>query len=557
MFENNNAGPLDLSVLDRNLNRGFRMWHFNEIYVGMEAPGRVVPNVNDAVLDWTTGVHRVVSVDPNTHLSVLEKTDLSGVRGVPELGVLLGIGETLPSELCRLYVDDSVTPNTIALSSQLHLYGSHVDHIIIYRGTDISENGEIISATFDADGISGDKMPLEKVGEQTVDNIAIMAPVEAHTTSKLVDGEMVSIVVKSVTGAATDVIRMVVKKTQFIKRVNTVSLYVTGISIKSPYLSDDIPNTIAFPHNLPVDNLYLKGLVHYSNGETREVDIDGIQMSMLGLNNFIPSISGQRIPCILHYKLRDNESSYHEDLINGTLSKKYTLMTKDVDLNYNMKLFVSPKWIDAVSGYRLSFYLYNADRDIKTDVTGHVSLDPEAGSLFNPTLYGTEQELVLVLKLSDVDPAYKVYTHYQRVTVTLVGPADSTEFPWRIDYSNVRDNVFGGDTHALMEMISEVPKQHHLTICAGEGNFEDWLEKVYYATRPMVIRDVEARAPEPTHMLIQVGNDLFERPIGTWNIPLVVSGDHDIGCVINVYWINKDTNRDLQLGMSTFNPKFM
>ena len=45
--------------------RGFRVWNRDEVY-GQSEKGRYVPNLDDAVWDWDTGLWRVIEVDITT-----------------------------------------------------------------------------------------------------------------------------------------------------------------------------------------------------------------------------------------------------------------------------------------------------------------------------------------------------------------------------------------------------------------------------------------------------------------------------------------------------------
>ena len=52
--------------------RPFRLWSINEIYDGV-SNNAYVPNVNDGVWDWNSGLYRVTAVDIETGLSTLER----------------------------------------------------------------------------------------------------------------------------------------------------------------------------------------------------------------------------------------------------------------------------------------------------------------------------------------------------------------------------------------------------------------------------------------------------------------------------------------------------
>lgn len=73
---------MDNVVPEIDLNRVQRFWHMSQIYDGPSKPGRIVPNVDDAVLDWTSGLWRVVAVDTfKTNLSYMVRVNMATLGG--------------------------------------------------------------------------------------------------------------------------------------------------------------------------------------------------------------------------------------------------------------------------------------------------------------------------------------------------------------------------------------------------------------------------------------------------------------------------------------------
>ena len=58
----------DVVVPIHNPDGKFHLWHMREIFRGPNT-GRYVPNIDDAVWDWDTGLYRVTAVDLTTGLS--------------------------------------------------------------------------------------------------------------------------------------------------------------------------------------------------------------------------------------------------------------------------------------------------------------------------------------------------------------------------------------------------------------------------------------------------------------------------------------------------------
>lgn len=61
-------------------NRGFKVWHIDEIYAGENGPGRYVPNERDLVISYIDGWLRVINVDYTTGLSELQPVDFARPR---------------------------------------------------------------------------------------------------------------------------------------------------------------------------------------------------------------------------------------------------------------------------------------------------------------------------------------------------------------------------------------------------------------------------------------------------------------------------------------------
>src|SRR5690606_38246651 len=121
-------------------------------------------------------------------------------------------------------------------------------------------------------------------------------PKVGHTVEELDDGELVTAVVYDDVGNAVSITRLLVKKTAFVRTVDESKRFVTGIHIESPFLSKSDPRVLEYPINMPIQALSLVGVVTYSDGGVKRMPIDGTKFSLYGLNNYIATILGQRIP---------------------------------------------------------------------------------------------------------------------------------------------------------------------------------------------------------------------------------------------------------------------
>lgn len=530
--------------------RGFRVWSEHEIYTGT-GPGRYVPNVDDCVWSWTQGLFRVIEVDYTTGRSVLQKyIPPKETGGVDYEDVLLGGGPGPIAESYRIYVDTSVMPHTLAFDSRLRIYGSAADSVKVFKGTNIGSDGVVISRYYDQNGqLLGVNIPLEPVIVPEGENLAIKTPKVGHTVEELDDGELVTAVVYDDVGNAVSITRLLVKKTAFVRTVDESKRFVTGIHIESPFLSKADPRVLEYPINMPIQALSMVGVVTYSDGGVKRMPIDGTKFSLYGLNNYIATILGQRIPLVLTYKLSADEASYNaasgEDY---HISEKYYAVTVKVDGAYSVKLYTYPVWIDAANGYRLEHFLYNLDREELYHVTPYVTLATNSPA-FNPTHYGVVQNLAFAIDLNKVNGRFANYRHVQTVGVTLLAPGSDEGAKWQIQYTPNMDPVYGGaGIEAKLKFVNV--NLWRLKIDCGAGSKEDWLEKVYYPLQPLFNPEVEVEAPEPNFFRLVMGDRIIECPISQWEAEFELPSGLRQGEVVYLEFFRRTATTDLELAIA-------
>jgi len=547
----------------RSKNKEFRTWNITEIYIEEDAghPGRWVPNVDDMVVDWDVGLFRVVFVNELTGKSTLQPWDAAEMNGVDDLDILIGVAGGSVNESYRVYIDNSVTPSTLALDSRLHVYGSAAAHIKLFKGADISDNGTVISVQINTSGdVVSDNIPLTLVGSKLSNNttlppgtnVAIKAPVVSNTTHDISDGELIVAVVYDDVGMVTGITRLLAINTAFVREANAAVKHVTGISIKSPFLSTTLTDTLQYPLNLPLTSMLIKGVVHYNDGDTREVTIDGNEMSLFGLDSYVPTIVNQKVPLVLSYNLSVGESTFAGNSAAGIITKSYEARTLSAETAYNLKVYVAPRWIDDVTGYELKYYMYNVDRDTVVDVTEHIELDVTNGWIFNPIKYGTSQRIAIVLNLQDVDSKYIEHRHVQTFTIHLIGPAHAYESPWVIDYNNDGEVDYGNNIYALMTESDE-DGFWDVKICAETNDVSEWLLRTFSATDPLVNSVIEGVPPTPTHFKVVIDEDEFYQPIENWAQAMKIDFVPKIDCTVEVFWIHENQTSNLQLAMGSLN----
>lgn len=544
--------PLQTLIVDPN--RTFRIWKISEIY-NPDVPnsGVYVPNVDDAVWDWNQGLLRVTAVDYTTGRSVLHIYTAPKDPGAgDDSDILLGAGPGTQFESYRVYLDQSVMPHTFAIDSRIHIYGTAASYVKIFKGTDISNNGQVISAMYDQNGtLLGENIPLELVAMNDTTNLAVKTPKVGYTLQNLVDGEVVTAVVYNTTGAAVSRATMLVQNSAFIRTTDASAKYISSISLETPFLSQADPKLIQYPINMPISALNLMGVVTYSDGSKLRLPCDGSKFSVYGLQNYIATIEGQTIPLVLSYKLSPGEYNYvGTPSPNQHISEEYRATTTKADGAYTVKLFCYPVWIDALNGYRLEYFLYNLDRDDVYPVTNLVNMGTDSRA-FNPTQYGTVQHIGVAIDLNTVDASFAAYRHVQGLDITLLRHGDDhTGDNWTVGYSPGQNPPFGVSTYADVQFIDV--GNWKVRLDCGLTSKQEWLDRVFYATQPLFDPDTEEEAPEPNIMVLVTGNNRLEIPIAQWNSVATVVDTMVDGGLLYIEWIKRDSQNDLQLGVTGF-----
>lgn len=529
--------------------RGFRVWLRSEIYTG-QGEGRYVPNVDDAVWDWDSGLWRVIEVDASTGKSVLQSYQAPKDPAiVSDEDVLLGTAIGTQAETFRVYLDTSVMPHTLAVDSRLRIYGSTATSIKIFEGTDISDDSKIISAMYDQSAtFLGENIPLELVQVNEGENLAVKTPMVGFTLKKLSDGEVVTIVAYDDVGNAISRARMLIKNTAYIRTTDASRKYVQAIHLESPFLTESDDRLLRFPVNMPVDALPLIGVVTYSDGSKLRLPVDGNKFKLHGLNHFVATIVGQRVPLVLSYTLSENEFCYGASPgQNKHLSEKYNATTTEFEESFAIKLFGYPTWIDDVNGYRMEFFLYNLNRQEVFNVTNYTSLASNSPS-FDPLRYGANQRLSYVVDMNRVDDRYPSYRHVQTIEVNLKAPGNEDTTNWTIGFSPNQDPHYGHGLAARMRFVDT--DNWKLMLDNGYQSREAWLRDVFYQTQPLYNPNTEERAPAPNYFAVVLDRRRIEYHIDNWNKELTISNDLSEGETLYLEFFHRSHENDLQLGIS-------
>lgn len=522
-------------------------WHISRLFHPTNNPEGIVPQVNDAVLDWTRGWMRVVDVRADG-VSTLELPDFPELETLSSAAKLFGILPGHGDENGRIYVDNTVTPVRVVLDSTIHYYGSHKKEIKIFRGQDISNPANVISARYDSTfTYISDTIPLELVATDNIQNLAVKAPKEGCSTVKLLDGELVTVVVYNGNGSIAKIHELLVKDTGFVVPAEAPVKRVTHIELVSPFLSASEPNVLEVPINVPLSSVAMMAKVHYTD-KTVTKSIDGARVKLHIDDDYISTIVGQPTDMILTYTLTSSETSTDTEGGNAThVSTSYVVRSVPADGGYSVKLFVVPVWVDEYSGYKLDYYMYDLDRTMYYNVTANVELGTNS-PVFDGLKYGVLQRITVAVDLSQVDARLKAYRHVQQFGISLLDDGRSDNTGWLIKYDLGTTVEYGRDL-SLQAKFNTIG-DWDVDLTSGITTYEEWIERNFYDSTPLFDVFTESRAPEPTHFILEINGIRTEYELAAWNDELksITGGLEGKAAVLE--WRRKVGGSVLSLGCS-------
>lgn len=330
-----------------NPNARWTIFGINDVYMGEEGTSKHVPKINDYVIDPATyTTYRVEALDPVTLIPTLKEIRPANMSyTLSETDVLFGVGPGTQADTYRVYLDKSTLPYTLAVDARLKVGGTLTNYAKIFKGSTIGEDGKVISKMYDSNGnFVSENVPLELIALDSHINHSIKAVPPCYTTEDLQDGEIVTAVFYNSLNGVVSKRQLLVENTSFIRSIDSSRKYVTHISLECPFMSPTLDHVIEFPLNIPLNALNLTGIVHYSDGSTMSLPVDGTKFRMYGLDQYVSSIVGQKVELVLSYTLSANETSYAGVGVEASyVTEPYDLVTIDpmvaILLNYTVILY--------------------------------------------------------------------------------------------------------------------------------------------------------------------------------------------------------------------------
>lgn len=545
--------------------RAWTSWNINQIFVPGGAGGLNVPNIDDQIIQWGSDryfVYRCSDVDYTTGKSTLQlmhESPYVPAEGVED--VILSSGPGTPIESFRAYVDKSVKPATISIDRQFFFLGTDARYVKIYKGTDTSPQGQVVSAMYDqGNELIGENIPLKQVATARIPAAGLVTAIDSavkivetgYLTTDLVDNEVITVVAFGDAGNIVQQRAVTVYNTSFARQVDSERRYVLDVELDTQFLSEGDDNVIVIPRNMTLESVLTMCKVLYSDGTPKRVPIDGTKAALHGMysSRYIANSDGVRAKVVLMYRLDENEWLYGAQV--GEFphkSRAYSVESAPFEKAFACRIWALPQWVDANNGYRMRYYLTTLRRDTIYDITDKVRFSPSSPS-FNPLAYGQLQNLILQVDMNKVDSSFKAWKYVQPTGITLFAPAsEGPATAYTVNYEPTQGTVHGlglqvkGDYRSAGFWLFD--------ISMGAGSLAAWLDKMFYAALPIYNPTSETRAPAPTHFNMICAGVSKEFAVASWKNALQMSITPAPGEQVRFEWILRDGNGDHLLGVTS------
>ena len=512
--------PSVLTTLLYDPLRGFRMWDISELYMGPNTTtaGKIVPNVDDAVMDWERGILRVISVETTgsspSYVPTLMLVDFNSLFTRNGRGAQ-GIGLYQPSVLELAFVNTLVIPNTISIDDRYRAYGTETAYAVLFRGSDLSPmTGEVISQVYNGSGqLTGVNITLELLDPN---NTAIKRPPVFNTQVTMYDGELVTLVLYTQAGEATGQHPFLVKNTSAIRGLSANTVYIQDVVLVTNMLDATTLDLLNVPSNTPLTGADFQARLLYSDGSTQTISIGSNKCKLYGVDNFNTSLAGENSEVVLTYYPDINEQTINvSNPSMRSISHVYQIRTVNITADYSFKVYVVPKFNVSTQQYSNDYYLTNQAYTVFIKLApSQITVNRLGGGAINYGINSGPQTLALSVIIADVIPfGFNGYTFVQTLTLTY---GSQTSAGWMIDYMNTDSHVYGVTAYAEYATTG----LSVLSLRSGAVSVEQWLARLYAPIHAIFNQTLVTVPPTPTHFkLIYHGVESPVRLIADyWNL---------------------------------------
>lgn len=511
-----------------NPSAGFKIWHENQLFNGGPAIGKYIPNIDDLVvlfLGKTLTFAKVIGYNSDMTSVVQELMYANDPSMFSPNDIFTNIGPGAPSDIFRVYIDNSVSPSRVNIDAMLTVHGTECRSFKLYKGSTVGPTGKVISVKYNGSGAYVDD-PIElKPLQQNNSTTTLWGFPEFHTNFTLADGEVLTLIIYTDTGSVFHHRQLMVQNTDYFRTTDYTKKQIDHISLQSPYLSAN-DNTINYPINVTVGSVNMACVVTYKDGTTKHVPIDGVKSKLYGFSQYQSTYVGQEFEVALQYVIGADEAYVGEGLnVDATvITRIYEAQTSAQPGNYNYRLYCQPVFNILTTQYDLHWWLHNLDRNVSYDATGVVSVNDTGSTPYDGTLFGTKQNLNVSVDVQNVDASLAPYRYTQSLAITLFGSVATQDTPFGVAYDINQVQLYGDRAYATL--VNNSSGDTLVTIAPGFSNLDDWLDRMYKRLRPSFDISIEPNAPMPTHVIVKYNaTNSMTIPIIDQNVTLTLAGN--------------------------------
>jgi len=537
--------------------------HIEEAYTGVEGPqtnGLVALKKGDVVFNNAGKSQLVTYVDPDTLIPVFTSTDDTTESTVVDPDSLeLGLAYKPPQITSRMFIDYATEPATIVVDAHYTILDKAATQIKVFMGRDTSDGGQVISHTVNTSGV----IMSEMVDVEPIDVTlpAIRRPLRFNTTTDIPAGQVLTAVIYANTGKIIGEDIFVAVQSRMISGPSAASVYIDGISLVSPMLSTTDALVIENPFGHSFTGSSAACLLHYSNGRSVTMPIDGNKVILHGLDSFDSSRMGSNTSVVLSYYPGEDEPAINvRGVTTPSIAKTYTLVNIPISGDYRLRAYIIPHW-DVASGWALRVLLTDVEYAVYIDVTEYAELRDALGNPLTLIGDGTMSRVHMSIDLSGMtNDTYDGYVHTQKLDIALPTYSDIDVEGWRIDYGCDGMTVYGTELYARVSQAGSRP----FKIDCGLADVDKWLATLYRGLDPSYDNTLYSEAPTPTSFRLEHGGvdgDMVigTFPIVTWDAVLYLGTGREwlSGKPLNIVWLLDSLESTKVLAVSPLPVKFL
>ena len=441
-----------------------RWWGINDVYTGPDT-GTYIVAEGDVVTDTITGdVYSVVDVDPLTGIAKLQHS----------------VNTACQTNLWAYY-DTNTTPTSIVIDGTYTVTGD-ISYAIAYNGVNDYTNS--MSETYHSDGtLDTDRIPVRRVASDSHESHSVYNIDRFHTTDTLTNGSLITLVVFDIYGNLVSKRIFTLSDVSPLNDALACSRAIRSVALVTPFMTDG--DLIRRPITIGVNDLNIVVEVTYTDGESELLGVDHDRVTIAGMDVVSLNNTALNHDIMLIYRtMGDPVNGPLES--NGIITVGYHLRNYIPSLSYNHQLQIYPEYINQTEGYRMVGYLHLADRSIILDVTPYLDyVTPLDGLLLDDVQH---IEATLDLKYVHIVPDQHTVTTEVWVTIR--------------NYGGTNDP--GWSMSGVTEYIVPYSKSTAVGVTTIQitNDSDEWWNRVYPSTNPMLISGIEMEPPRATHLRI-------------------------------------------------------